>query len=108
MAKTMILNESLRVLRQYFGLSQTQMAEKLGISQPYLSQIEAGKKEVTLEILAQYSEQFQVPMSSLLFFAENLEGAAAPAPARIFIAERVLSVLKRILPDDVEAKETAN
>lgn len=93
-----LLNESLKILRQFWGLTQGEAAKRLNISQSYLSEIENGSKDVTLEILKKYSEEMNIPMSSLLFFSENLEGAPRNSKGRVYIAGKVLDVLKKIAP----------
>lgn len=97
-----MLNESLKVLRAYLGKTQAELAGELGLSQSYLSEIERGDKEVTLEILRKYSAHLDIPLSSLLFFAENIEGVPRRSKRQIFVADRVLKLLKRIAPQDVE------
>jgi transcriptional regulator with XRE-family HTH domain len=97
-----LINESLRVLRLFWGKTQADMAEILGISQSYLSEIEAGRKQPTLDLLQRYSECLHVPLSKLMFFAERLEGAEPPRRGRILIAGRVLNLLKKMIPDDAE------
>src|SRR3954454_14045388 len=67
------LGSALRSLRVFHDLSQTEAAEKLHISKSYISEIESGRKEPTLTLLTQYSTVFAVPLSSLLFFAEQME-----------------------------------
>jgi DNA-binding XRE family transcriptional regulator len=42
----------IRVWREYLGLTQQELAEAAGISIPYLSQIETGKRRGTTEVLA--------------------------------------------------------
>ena len=68
-----MIAEALRLLRVYHRFSQSELSTDLHISKSYLCEIEAGKKKVFLEILNQYSKKFEVPVSSLLFFAESLE-----------------------------------
>lgn len=46
-----MLNEALRLIRIFHDTSQKDMAARLQISPPYLSEIEAGKKEPTLQLL---------------------------------------------------------
>lgn len=100
-----MLNESLRVLRLYWGKSQEDLAVELGISQSYLSEIERGRKDVTIEILQRYSDLLHVPISSLLLFAEKMEGEPPLKRGRLFIANKTLSFLKSLLPDEVDALE---
>lgn len=47
-------------------MSQTEMAEKLGISRAYLSQIENGHCEPSLPLLKKIAKYFEIPMAVLL------------------------------------------
>ena len=67
-------HEALRLVRVFHDMNQTTLAERLQISKSYLSEIESGKKQVTLELLQKYADTFGMPLSSLLFFAEQVEG----------------------------------
>ena len=100
--KRPMINESLRILRLYWGKSQMELAGELEISQSFLSEIERGKKEVTLDLLDRYSCRLDVPLSSLLFFAEQVEGAPPAGRGRLFVAGKVLDFLRTLVPDDAE------
>lgn len=67
------VNEALRLLRIFYGYKAIELAKKIEISQSYLSEIENGKKEPSLEILKKYSETFKIKVSTLLLFSEELE-----------------------------------
>lgn len=84
------------MVRVFHDLSQTALAERLGISSSYLSEIESGKKSVTLELLQKYSEIFNMPMSSLLFFSENVGNVSGSQKARAVIASKALRMLEWI------------
>ena len=43
--------ESLRELRKYRNISQKDMAKQLNITQPYLSNVERGNRNVSLSLL---------------------------------------------------------
>ena len=96
--KIKMLNESLRILRLYWGKSQEDLAAELGISQSYLSEIERGRKEVTIEILQRYSDLLHIPMSSLMLFAEQMEGEPPLKRGRLFIANKTLNLLNNYFP----------
>jgi transcriptional regulator with XRE-family HTH domain len=100
--KMLMINEALKLIRLYWGKSQAEMAREIEMSQPYLSEIEAGRKEVTLDVLKRYSNRLDIPMSSLLLFAERIEGQPIPSRGRVFIAGRTLSLLKKLIPDAQE------
>jgi transcriptional regulator with XRE-family HTH domain len=91
-----MIAEALRLLRTYHKTSQSQLATDLGISKSYLSEIESGKKKVTLDLLNQYSSHFHVPLSALFFFAEELDRSRAVDRAHGAIALGALRLLSRI------------
>ncbi len=100
-----MISKALRLIRQYHNINQTQLASKLSISSSYLSELESGKKEPTLDILERYSRVFNVPLSSLIVFSETLEGAHSVSKARSFISKKMLKVLEWIADSD-ERKDT--
>ena len=65
-------NKALKIIRQFHELKQVELATQLGISKSYLSEIESCKKPTSLELLNKYSKIFDIPVSSLVFFSENL------------------------------------
>lgn len=68
-----MIHKALKNIRQFHNIKQSELSVKLGISNSYLSEIESGKKSPNLELLSKYSEIFDIPVSSLLFFSESLE-----------------------------------
>lgn len=89
-----MLNEALRLIRAYHDISQTQLSDRLEISNSYLSEIESGKKQPSIELLTRYSECFDVPVSSLLFFSENLDKGKVTDSVRRGAAKKIIDVLK--------------
>lgn len=55
-----------RVWREYRGLTVAALAEKAGITQPYLSQIETGKREGTLQTMKKIAEALKVGLDDLV------------------------------------------
>ena len=93
-----LLNEALRLARIYWGYSQTEIADHLGVSQSIVSQIESQNRAVTLNILERYADVLDVKLSRLMFFAEELDGIEnIPKNKRIF-ARKVLELLNAIAP----------
>lgn len=68
-----MINKALKVIRQFNKIKQTDLANELNISKSYLSELESGKKPVSLEILERYSQYFDIPVSSLMFFSESID-----------------------------------
>lgn len=68
-----MINIALKTIRSFHGLTQAELAKQLELSKSYLSEIEAGDKTVSFKLLQKYSSIFDIPVSSLVFFAENVE-----------------------------------
>ncbi len=100
MTKRPMINDALRLLRLYFGMSQQEIAETVGVSQSLVSDVEASRKNVSLDLLERYSRALGIKMSQLLFFAEEIEGEPIKRRGSLFIAERVLKILEKIKPAD--------
>jgi transcriptional regulator with XRE-family HTH domain len=88
-----MLNEALRLIRVFHDLNQKDLADKLGISNSYLSEIESGKKTPTLEVIEKYSQVFNMPSSSILFFSENLNNGGKSEKTRKYISNKVIKIL---------------
>lgn len=68
-----MIGEALRLLRIFNGYKSAELAQRLEISQSYVSEIENSKKQPTMEILDKYASVFEMKKSTLLLFAESLE-----------------------------------
>ncbi len=66
MTKRAAINEALRLLRLYCRFSQSEMADKLGVAQSMISDIESGRKTVSMDVLERYSQALNIKMSRLL------------------------------------------
>jgi DNA-binding XRE family transcriptional regulator len=55
----------IKLWREYRSLTQRELADRAGISKPYLSQIESGKRQGTLETLAAIARALDVPLQVL-------------------------------------------
>ncbi len=67
------MSETLKLLRIFFGYKSVEMAKKLNISQSFLSEVENGKKNATLELLNQYSKVLNIKVSTIVLLSESLE-----------------------------------
>ena len=88
-----MLNLALKLLRVFHEMKQKELASKLSISTSHLCEIESGKKTPTLSVLNRYAEVFEVPVSSILFLAENLECGIAPGRIQSFVSPKVLAMI---------------
>lgn len=89
-----MLGTALRCIRIFHDLKQGEAATKLGISRSYLSEIESDTKEPTLQLLQRYADVFEVPMSSILFFSENIGRPGAITETHRFVAGKILALMR--------------
>jgi transcriptional regulator with XRE-family HTH domain len=90
-----MLKDALRLIRVFHDLSQKDLAQKLDISKSYLSEVESGKKNPTIDLLNRYSGIFNIPMSSIMFFSErlDLDKNEKIESARNFLSSKIISIL---------------
>jgi transcriptional regulator with XRE-family HTH domain len=91
-----MLNEALKQVRVFHQLKQVELAEKLDISKSYLSELESGRKAVSMDLLQKYAEIFSVPASSLLMFSENMEAAKTSDKLRLKCASKIIKAMEWI------------
>ncbi|MGE0280180.1 MAG: helix-turn-helix transcriptional regulator [Rhizobiaceae bacterium] len=88
-----MLNEALRLIRVYHDMSKAELARELGFSRSFVTELEAGTKKVTIETLEKYSQFFDMPVSSLMLFAERTDESDFSERARLFVADKALKML---------------
>ncbi|MDF3606704.1 helix-turn-helix transcriptional regulator [Paracoccus sp. DMF-8] len=88
-----MLNKALRLVRVYHDLTQADVAERVGLSKSYVSEIESGDKNISLAVLEKYSTAFDIPMSSLMLFAEQINGGGKADAVRAYVADKALKML---------------
>lgn len=64
-AKKLFIGPRLRRLRQELGLTQSRMAEELGVSASYLNLIERNQRPVTAQFLLRLTEVYEVDLRAL-------------------------------------------
>ncbi|HEX9744192.1 MAG TPA: helix-turn-helix transcriptional regulator [bacterium] len=62
----MDIGRIIQLLRTADGISQTKLADELGISRAYLSQVENGHNDPGLQLLRKISSYFEIPLSLLV------------------------------------------
>lgn len=76
------VGETLRALRKAHELKVTEMAIALGISQAYLSNIEAGRKAAPISLCRQAARILRVPLAAITIADyEEIREAAEKAKA---------------------------
>ena len=66
------LNQALRLIRVFHDQSLSELSKQMNISVGYLSEIESGKKNPSLDVISKYAKVFHTTESAILFFAENM------------------------------------
>ncbi len=61
-----IVGSNIRTLRTDAGLTLEQLAEKADLSWPYLSEIERGQENISLDKLARLAQALSVKLSKLV------------------------------------------
>ena len=89
-----MLGNTLKRLRGIYGYSAKEMSELLGISSSYLSEIENGKKKVSMDLLECYSELLALRVSTLVRFSEDYEDAELNNAGQKFITSLMSKVIE--------------
>ena len=61
-----VIRANIVARRAELGLTQTEVAEAAGVTQPYITQIETGLKVPAIEVLASISEALRTTPSALM------------------------------------------
>lgn len=88
------MGEALRLLRIFNGYKSAELAKKLELSQSYVSELENGKKQPTIEVLDKYAKVFEMKKSTLMLFAESLEDEEIKNDKKQRIARAGMKLLK--------------
>jgi transcriptional regulator with XRE-family HTH domain len=88
-----MLSRALKLMRLFHEVDQATFAEKLGISRSYLSELESGAKQPTLDVLNRYAEVLRVPTSSILLLAENITEDSPAERVRFKAANKILRIM---------------
>ncbi len=88
-----MIGEVLKRLRTIYGYKAVEMSEKLGISASYLSEIENGKKQPSLDHLKKYADLFGIKLSSLILLSESYEEAQKEGRGSALIRSMMINLI---------------
>jgi transcriptional regulator with XRE-family HTH domain len=74
-------------------MSQSELSKKLKVSKSYISELEAGNRKPSIDVLEKYAEVFHLPLSSLMLFSEQATSDRWHGRSRDFVASKVLKML---------------
>lgn len=98
-----MIGEALRLIRVFHDKKSTELAKELGISSSYLSEIESGKKQPSLELVNKYAEIFNTSSHSILFFSDELD--KNKGPFKVSMRNKILKFLKAVENITIEKKD---
>jgi len=61
-----ILGENIRVARKQCGLSQEKLAEKADLNTTYISDVERGEENISVDALVRIANALKVPLADLM------------------------------------------
>jgi len=93
-----MIGRALKLTREFHRLTQLELAKRLGISNSFVSEVESGNKQPTLELLIKYSEEFSIPASTFLVFVE--EQTRPPTEKQKARAKKVLRFLEWMITEE--------
>lgn len=91
-----MFGEALRLVRSFHEVNQSDLSKALGISRSYLSEIESGRKVPSLDLLQRYAEYFNIPLSSLVLFSENVGESERDLKVKTMLGQKVIAILQWI------------
>jgi|HubBroStandDraft_6_1064221.scaffolds.fasta_scaffold1626804_2 transcriptional regulator with XRE-family HTH domain len=93
-----MLDKALKIIRESHGMTATDAAAALGLSNSHLSEMEHGKKTPSIATIEKYSRVFDIPVSSIMFFSEMLDRPETPTANRVrhFLSKKIIDLLEKI------------
>ena len=86
-----IVSENIRTLRKKLGWSQELLAEKTGVSAPYITQIEVGKRTPSLDIVEKVASALGVEYKTL--FETNIENIQSTEFSKHILESKLISAI---------------
>jgi transcriptional regulator with XRE-family HTH domain len=98
-----MIGEALRLIRVFHDMKSSELAKELGISSSYLSEIESGKKQPSLELINKYAEIFNTSSHAILFFSEDLD--KNKGPFKVSMRNKILKFLNAVEKITIDKKD---
>lgn len=99
------IGQKVRKYRKAQGLSQEQLAERIGISVTHMSHIETGNTKLSLPVLVDIAEALDVKTDDLLFEVQSVQKISFQELTEVL--ERCTSQQIRIITEIVKATKIA-
>ena len=98
-----VLGSNIRKIRKEFGWTQADLAEKSGISVPFMTQIELGRKSASLEVVQNIAAAMNISYNQL--FEENVDASNQEKTNLSLLEQNITSsVVKKIHEEFIKIK----
>lgn len=94
-----MIHKALKLTRQFHRMKQVELAHRLEISPSYLSEIEKGKKTISVDLLDQYSRVFGIPIETFFQFSQD---PSSQDPDNLLRAKKLLTFFQWVASDEDE------
>lgn len=88
-----VIRENIKLLRKRLGWSQELLAEKTGVSAPYITQIEVGKRTPSLDIVEKLAFALGVEYKALFEIDGTVVDTAENAFSRHILESKLVSAI---------------
>ncbi|WP_296012417.1 helix-turn-helix transcriptional regulator [uncultured Treponema sp.] len=99
----LVLGNNIRKIRKEFGWTQADLAEKSGISVPFMTQIELGRKSASLEVVQNIAAALNISYKQL--FEENIAATNQEKTNLSLLEQNITSsIVKKIHEEFIKIK----
>ncbi len=102
-----MIGQALKTIRGVYGFKAKEVAEQLGISAGYLSDIEAEKKTPSLEILKLFGDLYNIRMSTIMYLSEEIPADSENGESRNKVRDKVLRTIRILGKNSIVDNEDA-
>lgn len=93
-----IISENIKTLRKQLGWSQELLAEKTGVSAPYITQIEVGKRTPSLDIVEKLASALGVEYKTL--FETKIENVQSPDFSKHILESKLITAITNTIHNE--------
>jgi len=94
-----VLRENLKTLRKELGWSQELLAEKTGVSAPYITQIEVGKRTPSLDIVEKLATALGVEYKIL--FEVHMKNVQSSEFSKHILESKLISAITNTIHNEL-------
>lgn len=84
---------AIKSIRSIYDMRSKQLAENLGISPSYLSEIETGRKTISLQLLNRFSKYFELKPSTVILIAESITEMKETNESKIDSQNKIMKII---------------